>query len=149
MSAAERRAVLQEGLDQAYWYRAWAALKHGLPSNPGRNVIGDEPQPEIIPIPYLDKQTVSELSSKISTATPPVVPQGPSIGSRIVAGVVGASLLAGGAGAGGLAAWLASRETPAPPAVVSPVEAGPVYGDLLQWLDQEGYNLPPSAGGTP
>ena len=149
MGAAERKAFMQEALDLSHWYRSWATLKHGLPDKQNRNSIGDEPQPEIIPIPYIDKQTVSELSSKIATATPPVVPQGPSIGSRIAAGVIGASLLAGGAGAGGLAAWLASKDKASSPPVVAPTATGPVYGDLLQWLDQEGYNLPPSTGSTP
>lgn len=150
MGAAERKAFMQEALDLSHWYRSWATLKHGLPDKQTANVIGEEPEPHVIPIPYLDKETVSELASKMTTATatPPVIPQGPSVASRIAAGVLGASLLAGGAGAGGLATWLASRGNQTPP-VVAPVEPGPVYGDLLQWLNQEGYNLPPANGAKP
>lgn len=141
MSAAERRAFTQEALDLSHWYRSWATLKHGLPDKQNRNTIDEtEPEPRVIPIPYLSEKTVSELTSQ--TAPPPAVPAGPSLRSRVVAGLVGASLLAGGTAAGGLATWLASRgEQPAP--VVAPVDPGPQYGDLLLWLNQEGYNLPP------
>lgn len=152
MSAVERKAFMQEALDLSHWYRSWATLKHGLPDKQGRNVLPDEPEerpePQVIPIPYLTEKTVSELTSKAATVTPPVVPQVPTIGSRILAGVLGASLLAGGAGAGGLAAWLAGRDNATVPPAVAPIEPGPIYGDLLQWLNQEGYNLPPESGVT-
>lgn len=144
MSAAERKAVLQEALDQSFIYRAFATIRNGLPNAPTRNVIGDMPEPPPIPSLPEKKNTVSVSSETVRTNNSIA----PSLGSRIAAGLVGASLLAGGTAAGGLATWLASSGADKPPAV-TPTDPPPQYGDLLMWLDQEGYNLPPAEGPNP
>lgn len=153
MSAAERKAVVQECLDQAHWYRAWATQKHGLPTTPLRNIVGDEPTPEppqIIPIPYITEKMAESIKESTTETATQSTPAAPNWRNRLLAGALGASLLAGTGAAAGVAGWLANSGDKQP-AVVAPVTPpGPAYGDLLLWLNQEGYNLPPATpGGAP
>ncbi len=154
MSAAERKAVVQECLDLSHWYRSWATLKHGLPDKQHRNSVGDEPTPEppqIIPIPYITEKMADSMKESATTTSAPTVPPAPNWRNRLLAGLLGAGLLAGTGTAAGVAGWLAnSGGKQAPPAVAPAPPVGPAYGDLLQWLDQEGYNVPPATpGGSP
>lgn len=137
MSAEQQNALLQEGLDQSWWWRTWASIKHGLPNSPPRNVI-EQPKAAPTIVEPVKKIAETVTSTITSTATQVSAPVKSAPWKAIALG----SLLTVGGGAGGayLTNWL--NEKPAP--IVSPATSdGETTGDLLLYLRENAYHLPP------
>lgn len=133
MSAEQQTAVLQEALDQSWWLRKWAALKHGMPDVQPRNVIKEAPLPQ--KIVEAVKPVVERVAAPASAPAPTVAPRKSSPWKAVALG----TLLTVGGGAGG--AFVASALKPAAPPVEQ--QATDQYGDLLLYLRENGYHVPP------
>lgn len=138
MSAAERAAVTQEVLDQAHLWRTMAAQKHGVPQYPQpRNVVkGEPPMAEPVSIPFPQNVTINNQPAKSSWLTK---------------AALATALIGGTAGVGGGTVMLGkmvydqlSGGGGENVAAVEPAAPNPT-GDLLKWLRDNGYNLPPTA----
>lgn len=142
---SQQTAVLQEVLDQAHLYKQNASLKNGLPSMPVRNVVTDEPRvvEKIVekPVEKVVEKPVEKIVDRVVTQT--VEKERSWLKDSLVGAAIGTLGLGGGVG---LAALLMGRGEPSkveqPPAVVAPNESKN-YGDLLKYLRDNGYNLPP------
>lgn len=155
MSRPQQNAVLQEVLDQGWWWRMWAALKHGLPTPPPRNVIKEDatPQPTASAVESLTRtETLASTSeSQVQALAEPVSKAVDALGRVSVTvddpkmpGWLKAALVTFGMGAtgalgAGSAIMLSSNSTgPSQQVVVQPQD-----GALIPWLRDQGYNLPP------
>lgn len=132
-------AVAQEVLDQSQLWRTMVAKNQGIPFAPQpRNLVKDLPgdaAPATVPFP----QTV--------TINNPPAEKAAGLG-WLAKSAIGAALVGGGlgAGSGALVVGKAIYDRLTPAAAVAPVDESPVdpaTGDLLQWLRENGFNLPP------
>lgn len=148
MTLQQQDALVQEVLDHNHLYKENAALKNGLPTPPRRNVLSSPPLPKQEPAPAPPPQPANTLTERIVEKT--TVTENPS--SLVKNLLLGGALLSGGIGTGIGAAMLLSRDTQAPVVMESQPDATPVdpsptvdpkYGDLLKYLRENGYNLPP------
>lgn len=140
MSAAVQTAAINEALELSHMFRENSALRHGLPRCPAAQRIDeltDEPQPDPKPpvINITNNIPAANAASSSSLGTDAAVTTGRSL-ARAAAPYLLTAL-----GAGGLAAganyFLADEPTPPPV-----VQAAAPQGDLLQYLETEGYHLP-------
>lgn len=131
---AQQDALIQEALDQSFLWRLWASWKNGMPEKPHRNVIGGAK-------PAAEKPAAPAVSPGIAAiAAEPMRPM--HIVPKLL---IGATML-GGAGVlgGALNAMLTNRENPSP--IVQEQEQKETAqpdGDLLRYLRQQGYHVPP------
>lgn len=141
MSTEQQNALLQEGLDQSWFFRQYAALKNGIPTAPLRNVIGTaKPTPPTKEIVYVPKETSSVKETSVTSQ----VTAEPKKNSLLkTAALMTGLAVGGGAGGAAITNWLYSE--PSQQVVVEP--PAPLttdkYGDLLKYLLENGYNLPP------
>lgn len=147
MTLQQQDALVQEVLDQNHLYKENAALKNGLPTPPRRNVLSSPPlpKPELVsPPPQPPVNTSTERIVEKTTVTE-------SPNGLVKNLLLGGALLSGGIGTGIGAATLFSRDAtpivieskPDSPPIAPTQPVDPKYGDLLQYLRENGYNLPP------
>lgn len=141
MTPEMQHALVQEHLDTAWLYRAFASIKNGLGVLPNRNVVGQpkskETEPQPTPLPPVASTSGLQTSA---TVLPPVT-------AGILKPIVAAAVLgAGTLGAGlGIGSWFSSNsETTTTATTIT--EQLPGDGDLLFELQKRGYHLPPAGG---
>lgn len=124
---AQQNALIQEALDQSYLWRLWSSWRNGMPEKPVRNVIG------------------AKVAEAAQAAAQPVtgfpIPEEMKPMGLIPKMLIGATMLGGAGVAGGAIHHLVTKDEP--PAVVETEE--PKDGDLLKYLRQQGYHVPPEA----
>ena len=132
MSIEQQNAILQDALDRSWFYKVWAAIKHGLPDAPPRNIIGNA----------APNKHISNSSTDISTSKTIDKSNGNSL---LKNAAIIIALLTGGTTGGYLANEFINDGNNNTIVPFSP-EIDPKYGDLIKYLDENGYNIPPNNG---
>jgi hypothetical protein len=144
MTVEQQNAFLQEHLDQSHMFREYGHLKNGIGDVPVRNVIKEPAPKPVPPVPQIPTNTSERIVEKTTVTESPT--------SLVKNLLMGGALLAGGLGTGIGAMSMFGHDTPAPIVIetqpgqqpVAPTPAiDPKYGDLLKYLRENGYNLPP------
>ena len=132
MSHNQQDAVVQEYLDQCYTWRQAVALRNGLPFVPERN--------RVKPSNGYPKRLVDLIGSNAQELKPVPVAEEREEPPKIPTWIKALGLIAAGSGLGVGAGYLSSLEghTGTPTAPV--VKEDKRQGNLLHWLDQEGFN---------
>jgi hypothetical protein len=145
MTATQQNAVLQEVLDQSYLYKQSAAIKNGLPDRPARNMVNQAPEPQVIEKRVEVEKIVDRPVEKLVTQTIEKETERSWLKDSLVGGAIATLGLGGGLALSSLLSGVESSPAPAPAVVaVEPSPAQKQYGELLKWLNQNGYNLPPT-----
>lgn len=128
MSADVKNAIVQELLDERLLHRERSALRHGVPTPQRRNVVGGT-----------SAEPAETPAAPATPTEPSVVQKAGKWWDRIKFAAKVASVAIPAAGAGAVVMdWLDGDD--APPAVAP--DTGPAAGDLLEYLDREGYAKP-------
>jgi len=133
-----KEAIVQEALDTSYLYRENAYLKHGVAPKPERNKITEKKikklkkaipiqQNQVIPMPQADKTLSPDFQNSLQKL----------LKKLLIAGTI----IGGAGGIGGLSGFVANKmSNKSEERVIS----SPVNGNLMEWLENNGYNLPPA-----
>lgn len=135
---AERTAIFREVLNLSGMFRQNVALKHGLPM-PSTNDLTAADQSAAVTQPNTPGTAAQTMEQPSSGVHPAQASAWPSwVKPALVAGAIALS----GGGLGGIVTYLLTGRA-------APQQPAEPQGNLLQWLQDNGQNVPPSWEGNP